>query len=232
MLGLLRSLLNEHCVHLSDSFQQYIAWFNVFLDRFNGKTMIHDQGCPHIHVSMDASLSGVRAIWNDNVYAATYPPRFTDNLSIVHLELINICVILHVWGKQWNNKLVKIWCDNAAVVHILTSGKTRDDILALYARSIWLLTASNDIQTQYSHVVGVNNVYADRLSRWFFQNLLKQILHTFYKAKHGIRLFIVISFQIIIYNFRESIGLTLVISRRALAREGDYEMMSVCACVR
>ena len=24
----------------------------------------------------------------------------------------------------------------------------------------------------------------------------------------------------------------LVISRRALAREGDYEMMSVCACVR
>ena len=25
---------------------------------------------------------------------------------------------------------------------------------------------------------------------------------------------------------------TLVISRRALAREGDYEMMSVCACVR
>ena len=24
----------------------------------------------------------------------------------------------------------------------------------------------------------------------------------------------------------------LIISRRALAREGDYEMMSVCACVR
>ena len=26
--------------------------------------------------------------------------------------------------------------------------------------------------------------------------------------------------------------LTLIISRRALAREGDYEMMPVCACVR
>ena len=24
---------------------------------------------------------------------------------------------------------------------------------------------------------------------------------------------------------------TIIISRRALAREGDYEMMSVCACV-
>ena len=26
--------------------------------------------------------------------------------------------------------------------------------------------------------------------------------------------------------------LYFIISRRALAREGDYEMMSVCACVR
>ena len=26
--------------------------------------------------------------------------------------------------------------------------------------------------------------------------------------------------------------LRLIISRRALAREGDYEMMPVCACVR
>ena len=26
--------------------------------------------------------------------------------------------------------------------------------------------------------------------------------------------------------------LQLIISRRALAREGDYEMMPVCACVR
>ena len=48
-------------------------------------------------------------------------------------------------GKSWNNKLVKIWCDNEAVVHVLTSGKTRDEVLAACARSIWLFIASNDI---------------------------------------------------------------------------------------
>ena len=55
--------------------------------------------------------------------------------------------MLNIRGKYWNNKLVKIWCDNESVGQILTSGKIRDDVLALYARSIWLLVASNDIQT-------------------------------------------------------------------------------------
>ena len=54
--------------------------------------------------------------------------------------------MLNIWVKYWTNKLVKICCDNEAVVRILTSGKTRDDLLALYARSIWLLAASNDIE--------------------------------------------------------------------------------------
>ena len=30
----------------------------------------------------------------------------------------------------------------------------------------------------------------------------------------------------------ELLSITIIISRRALAREGDYEMMPVCACVR
>ena len=62
----------------------------------------------------------------------------------------------------------------------LSSGKTRDEVLALYARSIWLLLASNHIQTQYSQVQGVKNMYADRLSRWFSKDIegdIKDILH-------------------------------------------------------
>ena len=180
MLALLRSSHNDHHIRLTDTFKRDIAWFNVFLDRFNGKTMIHNQGSPQVHAFVDASLSGVGAIWEDNVYAATYPPGFTQNLSIVHLELINIWVMLNIWGKYWGHKLVKIFCDNEAVEHILTSGKTRDEVLALYARSIWLLLASNDIQTQYSHVQGAKNMYADNLSRWFSKDIegnIKDILH-------------------------------------------------------
>ena len=46
-----------------------------------------------------------------------------------------------------------------------------------------------------------------------------------------------ILFQLIVQGYiKEKIGITnflaiFVISRQALAREGDYEMMPVCACV-
>ena len=79
--------------------------------------MIHNQGLPQIHAFVDASLTWVGAILDDKVYAVTYLPIFTDNLSIVHLELINIWVMLNIWGKFWSIKLVKIWRDNEAVVH-------------------------------------------------------------------------------------------------------------------
>ena len=126
MLALLRSSHNDHHIQLTDTFQRDIAWFNVFLDKFNGKTMIHHQGSPQIHAFVDASLSGVGAIWEDNVYAATYPPDFTHTLfTIVHLELINIWVMLNIWGKYWCHKLVKIWCDDEAVVHSYIWQNTR-----------------------------------------------------------------------------------------------------------
>ena len=90
MLALLRTSLNDHNIRLTYTFQRDIAWFNMFLDKFDSKTMIHHQGSPQIHVFVDASLSGVGAIWENIVHAATYPPGFTHTLSIVHLELINI----------------------------------------------------------------------------------------------------------------------------------------------
>ena len=211
MLALLRSVHNDHHIRLTDTFKRDIAWFNVFLDGFNGKDYDTQPRVPPNSRFCGCLTIGVGAIWEDNVYAATYPPGFTQNLSIVHLELINIWVMLNIWGKYWGHKLVKIWCDNEAVVHILTSGKTQDEVLALYARSIWLLLASNDIQTQYSHVQGVKNVYADRLSRWFSKKTLKEILKTFYMRKHGIRLLTAVLFLIMTFNFRKSIGCSLVV---------------------
>ena len=43
------------------------------------------------------------------------------------------------------------------------------------------------------------------------QKTLKGILETFYMQKHGIRLHKVVLFLIIIYNFRKSIGCSLVV---------------------
>ena len=51
------------------------------------------------------------------------------NWTIVHLEMINILLVLHLFHNQWTSKKVLIHCDNQAVVTVLNTGKMRDPFL-------------------------------------------------------------------------------------------------------
>ena len=94
-----------------------------------------------------------------------YQGVFRD-YSIVHLEILNIIVACKIWAPQWENKKIQIFCDNLAVVEVLTSGRTRDETLATCAHNIWLLPAQFNIHFTFSHIAGVQNTIADLVSRW------------------------------------------------------------------
>ena len=51
------------------------------------------------------------------------------------------------------------------MVQVVRTGKTRDDMLALCLRNIWLITASHDVDLHIDHIQGRANVVADLLSR-------------------------------------------------------------------
>ena len=138
--------------------------------------MIHKHAQPMIHVNVDTSLTGNGAIWDEHVYAATYPPDYLVGKSIVHLEMCNIWVLVQMWGSFRHGKLVRIYCNNEAVVRVLSTGRTRDDLLGAFACLIWAYTASRDIQLQYSHIAGVRNILADTLSRYLSQGLLPKLV--------------------------------------------------------
>ena len=87
------------------------------------------------------------------VYASSLPLNFRD-YNTVHLEILNLVVALKVWGHYWADKYIAIRCDNMSVIQVLTSGKTRDPILMLCARNIWLLTAIYNIHLSVSHIIG------------------------------------------------------------------------------
>ena len=88
------------------------------------------------------------------------------NLDIVHLEMINIILALRLFAQFWTGTRVLIRCDNDAVVKVLNAGKARDPYLGACARNVWYIAALADIDLQYVHVLGKNNVVADLLSRW------------------------------------------------------------------
>ena len=69
------------------------------------------------------------------MYVVSLPLRYKHS-SIVHLEMLNIMVAIRTWGKLWSGIKNCIHCDNQAVVHVLTTGETRDLTLAAIARNI------------------------------------------------------------------------------------------------
>ena len=85
--------------------------------------------------------------------------------NIVQLEILNIVVACKVWASHWANKIIHIWCDNQAVIEVLTTCKCRDNTLAVCARNIWLISAIYNFQIKIQHTAGQKNVTADLLSR-------------------------------------------------------------------
>ena len=69
-------------------------------------------------------------------------------------------------AARWAHRKVLIKCDNAAVVKVLTSSKTKDAFLGVCARNVWQVASLHDIEFSYVHIPGKYNVVADLLSRW------------------------------------------------------------------
>ena len=152
MLELLRSSDKLSKIHLTMDFKRDLNWFLEFILKFNGKALISHQPITE-EIELDASLQGLGARCGNQVYSIPIPLVY-ENMSIVHLEMLNILVAIHVWGPYWNGKAIRISCDNQAVVMVLNSGKTRDLTLAAIARNIFMEAAHFDIFLKNVHIMG------------------------------------------------------------------------------
>lgn len=165
LLGLLRSIQKGHKVKLTVDFYRDLNWFISARHMFTGKVFIKSNRELQI-VYVDACLEGLGAYYSGEVYAVQTPTQF-QNLGIVQLEMLNVFIALKLWGSKWSGKRVRLYCDNMAVVQVLTKLATKDDFLQVCARNVWQLTMKHDIELKLLHVRGKDNVYADILSRWF-----------------------------------------------------------------
>ena len=118
-------------------------------------------------IYLDASLQGLGGCYKNFVYTIPVPIGF-KNYNIVQLEMLNVVVALKVWADLWANKCIHIYCDNQAVVDVLTYGNTRDQVLSTCARNVWLTRAMFNISLIVSHIKGLDDGVADLISRWHF----------------------------------------------------------------
>ena len=175
MLDLLRTSDKLTKISLNMDFKGDLNWFIQFLPQFNGKAFISHRPITE-EIELDASLQGLSARWGHQVYTISIPLGF-KNFTIVHLEMLNILVAICTWACQWQGKTVRIFCDNAAVVSVLNSGKTRDLTLAAIDRNIFMETAQVDISLKTVPIMGRINEIADSLSRWNMGAQYQQKFH-------------------------------------------------------
>ena len=166
MLRVLRNTPVQGSTKLPGYFFQDVRWFHKFLDKFNGSVEIHPKNVKTFNVFVDASLQCTGGIFGNKVYSCEIPQVLKDLTSIVQLEAANVVMACKLWGNQWRNSKVYIWCDNMAVVAACQSGKIRDNWLMACCRTLWWLSAVYNLDIVVKHIYGSDNVKADILSRW------------------------------------------------------------------
>ena len=179
ILSTLRGAPDKGYVSLDQGFAKDITWFNQFLSQFNGSVCFYKELQPPITTMyLDACLTVMGGCWNNQVYALpnTHLVDIHDK-TIVHLEMVNILVALRLWGKQLQHFKLILNSDNEAIVHMLQSGRGRDQFLLAVARNVWLITSTMDIHLAVQHIPGKANAVEDLLSRWHISSLNRAKLH-------------------------------------------------------
>ena len=110
MLQLLRDNYEVKKILLTKEFFLDLGWFDAFLNQHNGVTY-YDQANCHSHMHLDASLTGLGAVFQNMVYSLPLPKGYMD-YNIAQLEILNIVVACKVWANHWSHKRIQIWCDN------------------------------------------------------------------------------------------------------------------------
>ncbi len=120
---------------------------------------------PSIWVTSDASGN-----WGCGAYGeeARFQFQWLPSMLRCHItikELIPVVFAAAVWGHLWEGKSIRFCCDNVAVVAILRSGTSKDELIMHVMRCSAFITARFNFVVSASHIRGVDNTLADALSR-------------------------------------------------------------------
>ena len=133
----------HHHIRLNAGFRSDLKWWACLLTSWNGIGMMSSQGA-----------------W----FRFSWPPLWTA-LHITVKEFLPIVLAVAMWGHQWQGKVVRRLCDNAAVVAVIRSGTSKDTNVMHLIRSLFFFAAKYNLILLPVHLPGLDNSAADALSR-------------------------------------------------------------------
>lgn len=200
LLDALRQCTKKY-VKVSKDMKEDFNWFVLFCAEWNGVYLIPPSE-PDKVITVDASMTGIGATDGLQAYGKQIAPDDSIVRNISELEAINVAVALHTFvDDSFKGGHIKLYCDNAASVQVLQSGRGRNKIILEVARYIWMLQAKYQFTISYAHIKGKDNVIADALSRAHLSPAMADIANV-YIDKYSIKIVdpCLYMFQVINHN--------------------------------
>lgn len=110
-------------------------------------------------------ILGFSCIFRGTWLYAHFPISWMD--FTLHLEsfCLSIVILFEFWIHLLSDSTVVLHIDNLAVVHVINRNSSRDPSLMQLMWRHMVLSLTHNIHFQAKHIVGVNNIAADLLSR-------------------------------------------------------------------
>ena len=158
----------HHMVRLNVGFRSDLRWWACFLPIWNGLCQLSSvvPGAPTVVLTSDASGSwGCGAYTSDGWWFQLQLPESWRDTHITVKELLPIVIGPAVWGSRWRGLTVSCRCDNAAVIAIVNSGRSKVEKVMHLMRCLSFFLARWEVLLVCSHIPGILNGAADALSR-------------------------------------------------------------------
>ena len=170
IINKLKQVKKGQVIHLDEQFKKDLLWWDVFLERFDGISIIpmFNWNGPDKILQVDACLNGCGG-WSDGEFFHKRFPQWLQKhkeVSINEKETMALIVGLKLWREKIRNKHLLVFCDNQAMVNIVNMGRASNIFAQSCLREICFITASVNAVVKVVHCRGVENKVADFLSRW------------------------------------------------------------------
>ena len=169
---------SDRKLKVDEELKKDISWWKRFMIIYDGVSMFPEArwSRPDACISTDSCLSGCGGWSQGRFFHCEFPP-FIDNLNLAinELECLAIVIALKLWGKDYVNSNLLLYCDNRVTVDVINKGRAANAFSQKCLREIVWLTANCNLWIKVCFLQGKLNRKSDFLSRWH--------LHDNYKNK-------------------------------------------------
>lgn len=141
---------------LDQDFKADVTWFLQYAQSGNGLSLLTPRTIC-FYIECDSSLTGGGGNTNIAYYSWKYSQDHTQKYTAIHqLEAVNLLVAYRTLSPPTGTQgqCIVMVTDNISSAYALSTGRTRDSVLAACARELWLEAARADHDIKIIHRCG------------------------------------------------------------------------------